>query len=127
MSNVSITFTAKVERVHEHNGSYALSLKVDDGSKYGGRADLWTDTPASVGDTVEVTTERMPYGKVRTYTDREGNDKTVADLKYMDAKVRVIGGAPAPKAEESGEIPFHHLPFGRSERLHHAHWARCIA
>ena len=134
MHEVSIRFTAEVTRAFEHNNSYALSLKIADGSKYGGRAECWSDLPVSVGDTVEVTTSQMPYVKTREYTNRDGDTKTGYDLVYPGVTVNVTDRAHsaadkvASVIDDLGgeEIPFHHRGFTRSD-AGHLHHRRVVA
>lgn len=104
MHEVVITFAAEVVYAgRETNGAMPLSLKVDDGSQYGGKAKVWSTAPASKGDTVQVTCARMPYGKTSTYTGRDGAEHTSVEITYPDAEVVVMGGY----ADDDGEeIPF---------------------
>lgn len=104
---VSISFTGKVERVKEwDDDSRTIDVKVDDGSKYGGRARISTKQAVNQGDTVSVTTEKMPYPKVREYTNRDGERKTAADLVYAYAEVEVTGAVEYGEADIDSEIPF---------------------
>jgi hypothetical protein len=110
MHEVAITFTAEVVYAgREHNGAMPLSLKVDDGSQFGGKAKVWSTTPADKGDTVQVTCAKMPYGKASTYTDRNGAEKSSVEITYPDADVQVVGGSVAEEAykpDDGAEIPF---------------------
>ena len=105
----SINFTGKVERVKEwDDGSASIDVHVDDGSKYGGRARVSTKLHVEPGDIVSVTTERLPYGKTRAYTTRDGENKTATDLIYTYAQVEIVEPVEGCAVEDDlgDDIPF---------------------
>ena len=107
--SVNISFTGTVERVKDWGDNTDLTIRVDDGGQFPSRAVV--KVPGSnffaEGSEVTVTSARLPYGKTRTYTNRDGEEKTVTDLIYPSASVAGGDSAPSTPSETFGsEIPF---------------------
>ena len=108
MSNVNISFTGTVDRVKDWGDNTDLTIKVDDGGNFPSRAVV--KVPGSnffeQGSEVTVTSARLPYGKTRTYTNNDGEEKTITDLIYPGASVSGGSGA-KPDADPFGDdVPF---------------------
>jgi len=103
--SATITVVGTVEFAFRNEDSTKLVISVDDGGKWPTRLTVFQDgfPDLQKGDSVTVTSERLPYTKQRTYTDREGNEKTANDLILPGA---TIGGSIAQSLEDSEDLPF---------------------
>lgn len=104
----NITAEGAVERCFRNDDNTKLIVAVEDGGKYPTRLTVFVDGTVDVqeGDIVTVTSNRLPYVKERTYTDRDGNAKVAKDLILPAATVGAQTGASA-SAETFGEdVPF---------------------
>jgi hypothetical protein len=103
--SATITVVGTVEFSFRNDDSTKFIVSVDDGGKWPTRLTVFQDgfPDLQKGDTVTVTSERLPYAKSRTYTDKEGNEKTANDLILPGATIS--GGSAAPVLDDDS-IPF---------------------